>query len=82
MDNTTRHFSGDTMTSPNRQGYNMTKERAGSTGGKKMFSEFGHKLVTFFKETWRSILALCVMGAVTGGVSVSIFKRDTGLTIL
>lgn len=60
------------MGMPDRQEHNSAStvvepEKAGSW--KKTSSEFVHKLSTFFKETWRSILVLCIMGAVTGGVS-------------
>jgi len=60
------------MSIADRQGHNSTStavepERSGTW--KKTSSEFVYKLSTFFKETWRSILVLCIMGAVTGGVS-------------
>ena len=34
-----------------------------------MLSRFGYNLSTFFRETWRSIIAIFVMGGVTGAVS-------------
>jgi len=85
MNHTMRHSSNDPVSMSDRQGYNSSTSTIAdppkSRAGKKTFSGFGHNLVTFFKETWRSILVLCIMGAVTGGVSHHTMIRETRLTM-
>ena len=86
MDHGGRHSSDITMTSPDRNGYNTTT-RTRNAGAKPrarkgMVSRFGYNLSTFFKETWRSILAIFVMGGVTGAVSAYLVSDNDKTNII
>ncbi|KAK5074830.1 hypothetical protein LTS08_005600 [Lithohypha guttulata] len=69
MSSNLRHNSGDTLTPSGQEipRQYVANEKSGRRGS-GFISRFGHNLLRFFKEVWRSLLTLVVMGAITAAV--------------